>query len=629
MKVNLDFETRSSVDLKESGLDNYARDSSTEVICMAYSIDGGEVKLWIPGETVPSFMFEPTTEFHAWNAYFEYKIMHHVLELPIKLSQMRDSMAISAACNMPQSLDDASQFLDTEHKKDATGKRLIQKLSKPQKDGTFNRDPELLNQMYEYCKQDVRTEMAITQNLRALSDSEQKVWEMTQRINEYGVPYDEREVSNAIIAVTEAQGAVDQEIREITGGIGATQPAKLIEFLKTQGLDLDNLTADTVDKALSNGVNNPTAGRVLYLRQLGSQTAVAKYEKIKEVGHSGRIRGTLIYHGASTGRWASRGGVNLQNIARPSLDDTELENACERILENGLGGSIPELASLVRSAIKAPSGYTFIDADFSSIENRVASWLANQEDKLNLFKEGLDEYKTFATQMYKVDYDNVSKGQRQIAKSAVLGSMFGQGAKGLVDYAEKMGVKVTFDEATSLVNTYRTSYAKVKASWSGMEASAIRAIQEPGTVHGWIRVKFKFQRGALWCQLPSGRLISWQEPMLEDQLTPWGAVRLGITVKNQNTYTRTWGRNKLIGSSIFQSAVQGTARDFLAEAALHLDGLGYEIVNLVHDEIMVVHPEEKAEQAYKVVMQIMQTPPQWAEGFPLAAEGWIGKRYKK
>ena len=138
MLINLDFETRSKVDIKDKGLDAYAKDISTEVICMAYSIDGGEVKLWTPQFAIPQFLFNPQARFSAWNAAFEYNILRYVLEVPVKWEQMIDSMAIAAANNIPQALDDAAQFVDGEHLKDPIGKRLIQKLSKPKKDGTFN-----------------------------------------------------------------------------------------------------------------------------------------------------------------------------------------------------------------------------------------------------------------------------------------------------------------------------------------------------------------------------------------------------------------------------------------------------------------------------------------------------------
>jgi DNA polymerase len=269
--------------------------------------------------------------------------------------------------------------------------------------------------------------------------------------------------------------------------------------------------------------------------------------------------------------------------------------------------------------------------DFSSIENRVGVYLAGQKDKVELFRKGLDEYKVFASEsLYRVPYDDVTKDMRQISKSAVLGAMFGQGAKGLVKYAEGMGVKLTEGMAKNAVDNYRSSYAKVKALWALCENAAIEAVQNPGVgVAAGKKIKMKVARGALWMKLPSGRLICWQRPELELLTTPWGSQKMGVTVHSQNTYTRQWSRNALIGSSIFQSAVQGTARDFLANSMLRLETEGYDIVNSIHDEVLLLVEEQNAESTLEDVVKIMTTPPQWALDFPLAAEGWYGKRYRK
>ena len=630
MIVSIDFETRSRVDIKDYGLDKYAKDPSTEVLCMAYSIDGGPVKLYTPQFALPQFLFDPNTKFTAWNAAFEYNILKHVLQVPVQWEQFTDSMAIAAANNMPQGLEDCAIALDSEYKKDPAGKRLLQKLSKPKKDGTWNEDPELLDALYEYCKQDVRTEMSVAKQLRGLTDNEQAVWVLTQKINDRGVPVDPAELKNAVFACENNKSEINREITEITGGYTANQPAKLIGWLAERGVKVDDLTAETVTKLLQRSNLSDEVRRVLELRQQGSLTSVAKFEKMLEVQVAGRIRNTLVYHGASTGRFASRGGLNLQNIARPTLDDDAIEEATERVLVRGEGGTMDELSSLVRAAIKAPEGYIFVDSDFSSIENRVASWISGQDDVLEAFRKGLDEYKQFAsTALYNVPYEEVTKDMRQVSKSAVLGSMFGQGAKGLVEYADGMGVKLTLAEAEKAVKAYRTKYVKVKNSWYDMEAQAINAINVPNTAFRSGKVLFKFAKESLWMQLPSGRLICWRHPQVEKQLTPWGAMKDGITVWNQNTFTRKWGRNKLIGSSIFQSAVQATARDMLTEAMLLLENHGYSVLNCIHDEILLLVPEAEGESALKHVLELMTIAPAWAPQFPLVAEGWVSKRYKK
>ena len=642
MIYSIDFETRSRIDLVNRGLDVYANDPSTEVICIAFGTDPDKILVRHPQFKIDELLEHVRNggKIQAWNAMFEYAIWNCVCVPkygwpPLKIAQCIDSMATAAANNIPQSLEDAALFLGTIEQKDPEGKKLIMKLSKPQKDGTFNMDPDLIGKMFDYCAQDVRTEMSVVKGLRALSEAEQAVWIATQKINIRGVPVDPRELQNAIRAVESGMQSVDQEIKDLTGGISARQPLKILGWLTERGLESSDLTSETVTKMLQRNNLPPDIQRVLELRRLGSLTSVAKYEKMMEVQVENRIRNTLIYHGASTGRWASRGGLNLQNLARPNMDDNAIQEAIERVLVAGKGGSMEELSSLVRSAIKAPSGSVFVDADFSSIENRVASWISCQDDKVELFRQGLDEYKMFASSsLYRVPYEEVTKQMRQVSKSAVLGCMFGQGPKGLVQYAEGMGVKMTEGQSQSAVDAYRESYAMVKSSWYEYERQAMEAIRNPETSfrpngRRGDMIAFKYTRGALWMQLPSGRLICWQDPKVEKQLTPWGVWKDGVTTLNQNTLTRKWGRNKLIGSSIFQSAVQGTARDLLAEGLLRLEEDGLEVVNLVHDEILLIESADKAEQTLKHVIDRITQSPKWALTLPIAAEGWVSERYRK
>jgi len=639
-----DFETRSAIDLADQGLDIYANDPTTEVLCIAFGTNPEDV---IVKGSLKKFSIMPLLDhvanggkIQAWNAMFEYAIWNCVCVPkygwpPLKLEQCIDSMAIAAANNVPQSLGDAAIFMDANQQKDTRGRYLIQKLCKPlhtrgvSSDLKFNNDPELMSELFDYCKQDVRTEMAIGSVLRPLSPSEQEVWYITQQINLKGVPVDPNELHNAVLAVVRAQDQLDNECVSLTG-CKPSERAKLLGWVNGFGADMKDLTAETVSAKLVDTNLSKNVRRALELRQEGSQTSVAKYAKMMEIQREGKIRNTLVYHGASTGRWASRGGLNLQNIARPTIDDEQIALAIPSVFMEGVG-TMQQLSSLVRSAIVAPLGKTFVDVDFSSIENRVGVWLAGQNDKVELFRKGLDEYKVFAsTSLYHVPYEAVTKDQRQIAKSAVLGAMFGQGAKGLVKYAEGMGVRISEGQAKNAVDNYRSSYAKVKLLWASCELAAIDAVQNPGV--GYLagqKIKMKCGKGALWMQLPSGRLICWQRPQLELLTTPWGSEKLGVTVHSQNTYTRQWTRNPLIGSSIFQSAVQGTARDFLADATLNIVKAGYEVINLIHDEVLLLVDEDGSDAALDDAIKIMTTSPAWAPDFPLAAEGWVSKRYRK
>jgi len=642
MIYSIDFETRSKANLPDVGLDIYANDPTTEVLCIAFGTQPDNVlvtdKVNNPhyGHFLSKLLDHVANggKIQAWNAMFEYAIWGCVCVPkygwpPLKLEQCIDSMAIAAANNVPQSLDDAGAFMDSTHKKDAIGARLIQKLCKPNRKGEFENDPELLQQLFDYCAQDVRTEMAIVKLLRPLTADEQRVWELTQRINLRGVPVDPNELQNAVKAVQGAQKTIDEETLQLTG-CKPSERAKLLLWLNQRGAELPDLTEKTVSAKLVSTDLFDDVRRALELRQEGSQTSVAKYAKMLEIQRDGKIRNTLVYHGASTGRWASRGGLNLQNIARPTLEDGQIASAIPKVFGQGVG-TMDELSSLVRSAISAPDGQTFVDVDFSSIENRVGVWLASQTDKVELFRKGLDEYKVFASQyLYNVPYDEVTKDQRQVSKSAVLGAMFGQGAKGLVKYAEGMGVNLTENQAKNAVDNYRMSYAKVKDLWAACEKAAIDAVKNPGNPFAaGSKIVMKCDGKALWMRLPSGRLICWQRPELDLLTTPWGSKKMGVVVHSQNTYSRQWSRNALIGSSIFQSAVQGTARDFLAVAMLNLEANGFLVINSIHDEVLLLVEEQNGESALEQVIKIMTTPPVWAPDFPLAAEGWHGKRYRK
>jgi DNA polymerase len=653
MILSIDFETRSRIDLKDRGLDVYSSDSSTEILCLAAGFTPDKVEVWRADE-VPQWVFDHVLDWgpvSAWNAAFEYHIWNRVgtkLGWPaLKWEQLVDSMAIAAANNIPQDLDTAGEVMGSEFQKDKRGKKLIQLLCKPKKAKKvgelpeFNEDPELMQELLDYCKRDVQTEMSIVSKLRPLNANERKIWNLTQQINDRGVPVDPRELDNVIGVVNAELELINSEITSLTGGIEVTKRDQLMKWFNDRGMGLTDMQAETLEKARANTKldANSDVVRVLDLRLEGSKTSVTKFNKMAEVHVGGRIRNGLVYHGASTGRWASR-GINLQNIARPALwmKDEHINKAVQLALEYGdydlmkvafEDQAMDACSSIVRNAIKAPEGYTFVDADLSSIENRVSAWMAGQNDKLELFRDGMDEYKMFATILYSVLYEEVTKDMRQVSKSAVLGCMFGQGAKGLVAYAETMGVKLTLEQAETMVNAYRAAYAKVKNCWYAMGQAAVDAIKSPGTAFAAGKVKLKVARGALWMQLPSGRLICWQRPEVVQELTPWGKMADVIYVLSQNTYTRKWGRNKLIGSSIFQSSVQGTARDFLAESARTLNDKGVDVINLIHDEILSLCRIDDAKEVEKLMMTALTTPPIWAPNFPLAAESWIDTRYRK
>jgi DNA polymerase len=708
--VSIDFETRSATDIK-LGVERYSKDPECEVLMLAYRMPADvEPVVWHRGphltdnEVTPAPLLEHVAAgglIRAWNAPFEWHIWNNVCVPkygwpPLKLEQCVDTMAQAAAQNLPQALGRCAvaMGLPSDKQKDTRGKYLIQRLCVPHpptktRSSKWVEDPELFNEMVAYCAQDVIVEEAIARKLRPLSPFEQDVWIATQRVNLRGVPVALDEARNIHEVVELEKERLNRELRAVTGRrvLKATDRHGLLEWVNSNlqpGLEpidfrdpvendedrpgheepLADMRADTVEAVLKRDGLTAHVRRALEIRAAVVQTSTAKYAKLLKItADDGTIKNMFVYHGAGTGRWASRGGFNVQNITRPTLlvDEKkgldDIANAHE-ILGSGkhteallLWGdrTMDAAVSCLRGVLKAPEGYEFIDADYSSVENRVGVWLAGQQDKVDMFAKGLDEYKVFASKsLYRVPYEQVTKDMRQMSKSAVLGCLFGQGAQGLIDYAKGYGVTLTPERSKEVVDAYRAEYAQVKALWYACGDAAINAVRSPGQ---WFEAGDKLElichRNFLWMKLPSGRLISWSRPEVEMQEAPWmekvftreldadgnqvvveaPAIRPVVTVESIDTYTRQFCRHKLIGSSIFQSAVQGTARDIIAQGMMNVEAAGYPVVLMAHDELMALVPEGTKDP--EEFGRLMCRPADWFKDLPLSYEAWRGKRFKK
>lgn len=651
--VNIDFETRSDVDIK-LGLDRYFNTPNASVLCMAYQMpNASEPKLWIPTEPLPQDLIEHVKSggiVKAWNTMFEFMAWNNLLVNqygfpPMQLNQCVDSMAQAAAMSLPQSLGGCASALGlpVDQQKDTRGKYLIQRLCKPHpptktRTSIWVEDNQLMAELYAYCVQDVKVERAISSLLPELSEVEQATWLITQEINRRGLPVDTDEVSN-VVKVIEAETLRLQDIAvAITGGIEVTQRNKLLEWFESQGLVTSTLDAATVEELLTDTSLSTDVRTVLSARAAVSQTSTAKFQKILDIAATdSTIKNLLVYHGAATGRFASRGGFNYQNLKRPDIKDPD--TAIDIISNNHddldfLHMLYPDLmnaiASCGRAAIKAPEDYEFIDADFSSIENRVGPWLAGDEATMELFRRGLDEYKVFASKMYNVKYEYVTKEMRQVSKSAVLGSMFGQGAKGLVDFAAGLGVTLTQEKSKELVDLYRGDRQLIVKMWYACGDAAMNAVRNPGRqyrVGEHLVFFYNTDRDFLYMRLPSGRKVSYYQPKVQQAKAPWGEMKDVVTHMAMDSYTRKWTRVKTIGAGFYQNAVQAVARDILCNAVFNLEDGGYRVVGLVHDEVLSIVPIGQGdEQEY---CRLMCRPPSWLKGMPVAAESWRGKRYQK
>jgi DNA polymerase len=340
--THIDFETRGIVELKKTGVHVYADHPDTDAWCMAYAIDDGPVKLWKMWEPFPADI-DMNTTFMAHNAVFELAIWNRIM-VPrygwpqLKASQCLCTMAMAYAMALPGSLENAAAALGLEIRKDMEGRNLMMRMAKPrrvEKDGTLIwwDDESRMQRLYEYCIQDVEVERELEKRLLQLTPEEQQLWLLDYEINERGIAVDVPTIDRALQIVDVLKEWADEEIYRLTRGTvkSCSQVAVLTAWIESQGVMVDGLAKADVTELLSRDDLPADVRRALELRRDASKSSTAKLKAMRESASAdGRVRGTMQYHAASTGRWGGR-RMQPHNMPRPVLDQPIIEQAIETI----------------------------------------------------------------------------------------------------------------------------------------------------------------------------------------------------------------------------------------------------------------------------------------------------------
>lgn len=641
----LDFETYSEKPIK-FGSFRYAMDKSTEVLCLAYSLNQEEPKLWYPGLPLPEKLINHIKKgkaIRSFNVSFEYAIFNYVGQKygfpKLAVNQLLCTMTDALALALPGSLDACGKALNLDIVKDKRGKLLIQRLCKPRK-ATKNKpytriethiEPEMFRELYDYCLQDVRSEIEIYKTLpRHVKGTELEIFHQTLEINERGLPIDMPLVGAIQKQRKEYEILLNKEIEEITDGrlISTMSRPKSLAWLLENGVPLDGYTKKDIKDALTRPDLSKGAGRFLEIRSELSRTPIKKYQFLEEaICPDSTVKNNLIFHKATTGRFAGV-GFQIQNLPRDVSDTPEI--LIKRFLENDYLGKrniYNEGIKLIRSVIMAPDNQKLIVSDFSSIENRVIAWLAGDESTLEDFRNGIDQYKKAATEIYGCSLEEVQKEQRQLGKIAILSCGFGGGAGTFKHVcSESWGIQLSDDEAKAIVDSYRKLYSLIVKMWYAMYDKAMRAIAT-GEVTKYNHIQFRLMKDFLYMRLPSGRLLAYYKPELRKVMTPWGQEKLAFTHMGTNTYTRKWERLSVTPGRLTENATQAVARDFLTEAMVRVKNMGYKTVATVHDEIITQVPIDFSN--IENLNKIISVNPSWALDCPIEAAGFEAKRYKK
>ena len=661
-RLNIDLETYSSVDIKKAGAQAYIRSPDFEILLFGYSIDGAEPVVidLACGEKIPFYVIEaiysPEYTKHAYNAPFEWGCLSKYFSCKLPPSQWRDTMLHGLYCGYTAGLGPTGRALGLpeDKQKSNTGKALIRYFCSPCKPTKTNgfrtrnlphHDPERWRLFKEYNKQDVVAEMEIGDKLSVfpVPDFVQKQWETDLLINDRGVAVDMEFVHGALELGETVSNSLKEEAIQLTGLYNPNSVKQLAQWLESEtGEEVVNLRKETVAQLLGRDSNSDTVSRMLAIRQELGKTSTKKYNAIQTcVCPDGRVRGLLQYYGANrTGRWAGR-LVQVQNLPRTYTEPLDLARQLVKSRNlDGIkvvyGNVNDTLSQLIRTALVAPEGHVLIDADFSAIEARVISWLADQEWRLEVFRTHGKIYEASASQMFGVPLERIKKGNpeyelRQRGKVAelALGYQGSVSAMRAMDTGHQLD-NLSDDEVKDIVNRWRDTNPKIRDLWYAFDSAAIEVIQNGGSVsvRGCTLAReydYKQNRICLSIQLPSGRKLFYVDPAIGENR--WGnpsITYMGLNDKNK------WGRIETYGGKLVENCVQAIARDCLAQAIEHLEEAGFPVVFHVHDEVVIdIAPYADHDTMLKTVVQIMAQPIPWAQGLPLGAEGWVGTFFKK
>jgi DNA polymerase bacteriophage-type len=574
---------------------------------------------------------------------------------------------------LPGGLDDLGACLGLNTQKDRRGKELIKLLSMPQKDtNEFRYDADLLAEMYEYCLQDVRVERLAARATPPLTESEHRDWVISEMVNEAGLKVDVEFAKAAGRYADEEVAEISAELAEVTKGriTSPKQHLRIKEFLgpliekddrvrkavtvvktdRRTGEESCKISLDRDARKKLSALEVETPGtlpddvaRMIELVDEAGRSSVSKYNNmVWRAGSDDRVRGAYIFSGAGqTGRFSSV-GLQVHNLPRKTEKNAEMMRA--HILKGGeLNGVMETLSSMLRPSIIAEDGHQFVCGDWAAIEARVLPWLSMSDggsQLLDIFAlqdknpDLPDVYKDAAAKLYGIPALAVTGDQRQIGKVMILSSGFQGGYRAFQAMARAYGVSVTDDIAADIIRSWRSANEWACELWRDIEKAAKEAVRTPGEIFKAGRLAYFCPGGGapLYCELPSGRMLSYPDPSL-DAFEGRGGTELELTAikaqwKPKKGETK-WGRVSLYGGLLAENVTQATAACILRHAMGLCVEDGWPLVGTTHDELLIEVRDDEVDEALESLEAIMLEQPTWAEGLPMKCTLWNRRFYQK
>ena len=657
--ISIDIETFSSVNLQKSGVYRYAESDDFEILLFGYSADGSDVVVvdLAMGEKIPKKVIDAlcddTVIKWAFNAQFERICLSRYLSdlgvsfkyhasHPLSKERIRYLNPVSWKCAMiwaatlglPLSLEGVGAVLGLEKQKLSEGKNLIKYFCMPcsptKSNGGRTRnmpchDKEKWLQFKAYNLRDVETEMGIQKKLSRfpVSDSIWDEYHLDQDINDRGIGIDMQFVSNAIAFDEKSKRILTKKMQKKTNLENPNSVQQMKQWLYANGLAADSLGKKVVAEMIKDAPKH--LADVLMLRQQLAKSSVRKYTAMENaVCMDKRARGMFQFYGANrTGRFSGR-LIQLQNLPQNHMSDLADARGLVRCGDYDaldiLYDDIPDtLSQLIRTAFVPQGDKKFIVADFSAIEARVLAWLSGERWRIKVFEEGEDIYCSSASQMFGVPVKKhgINGHLRQKGKIAELALGYG-GSVGALKAMGAIEMGLTEEELQPLVAAWRNANPSITMLWWDIDNCVKETIKKKTATetHG---IKFFYESGFLFIELPSGRKLAYVKP------------RIGVNQFGGESVTyegigraKKWEKLESYGPKFCENIIQAIARDILMYAMQTL--VPCSIVAHVHDEVII---ECSKDMSLDFVCEQMGRTPPWANGLLLHADGYECQFYQK
>ena len=603
--ITVDFETYYDKDfsLRKVTTEAYIRDPQFEVIGVGVKVNDGQTE-WASGthEQIKSYLHTfdwADAMLLCHNTMFDGAILAWIFDVRPRV--LADTLCIARALHGVE-VGGSLHALTQRYNLGTKGTEVLDAKGKHRLDFT----PEELGRYGDYCINDVELTYKLFMKMaKGFPRQEMRIIDMTLRMfTEPMLDLDigllrqhlenTKKIKEDLITssgVTREQLMSNPKFAELLVSMNVEPPMKT--SLTTGKETYAFAKNDEAFKALQE--HDDPRVQALVTARLGTKSTLeeSRTERFIGIAKRGLIPIPVRYYAAHTGRWGGDDKINIQNLPSRGANGKKL-----------------------KSSIIAPVGYTLVDCDSSQIEARVLAWVAGQDDLVEAFANNEDVYIKMASKIYNVKEEDVTKEQRFVGKSTILGAGYGMGAVRFAEQLKSFGTTISVDEARRIISIYREANWKISQFWRNCQNMLVEMSRDTPISFGAKNiVKSVRTQTGYGVELPSGLVMRYDDLEFEQ-----GERGVEFSYKTRR------GRTRIYGGKVTENVCQAIARCIMGEQMLAI-AKKYKPVLTVHDSVVCCVPDDELDEARQYIEACMSTTPSWAEGMPITCESGIGKSY--